>query len=85
MVAAFAAQCLFTPAAIAVFNWFRASLREPGTAPIGPYDELPDKWKALKAELEARGEKVGLPSLEVYGHHCEDESKQETTILMKLE
>jgi hypothetical protein len=51
---------------------------------IGPYDQLPDKWKALKSELEARGETIGSPSLEVYGHHCEDESKQETTILIGL-
>jgi hypothetical protein len=41
---------------------------------IGPYHELPQKWQALKAELAARGESVTMPSLEGYGHSCEDES-----------
>jgi hypothetical protein len=52
---------------------------------IGPYEDLPNKWKALKAELDARGETIGSPSLEVYGHHCDDASKQETTILIGLQ
>lgn len=51
---------------------------------IGPYHELPKKWRALKAEISARGESTTMPSLEVYGHSCEDESKAETTILMGL-
>lgn len=51
---------------------------------VGPYQELPQKWKALKAELTARGEVITAPSLEVYGHHCGDPSKLETTILMGL-
>ena len=53
---------------------------------IGPYKELPQKWRSLKAELAARGEIVTMPSLEVYGHTCEgaDESKAETTILIGL-
>lgn len=51
---------------------------------VGPYHELPQKWQALSAELAARGESVTMPSLEVYGHSCEDESKAETTILMGL-
>ena len=51
---------------------------------VGPYDSLPQKWKALKAELLARGEIQGFPSLEVYGHHCDDPSKAETTILIGL-
>jgi len=53
---------------------------------IGPYQELPQKWKALKAELSARGESVMMPSLEIYGHSCEgdDGSKAETTILLGL-
>jgi len=53
---------------------------------IGPYQELPQKWKALKTELAARGETIAFPSLEVYGHSCEgeDESQAETTILMGL-
>jgi predicted transcriptional regulator YdeE len=51
---------------------------------IGPYQELPQKWKELKAELVARGEVICSPSLEVYGHHCDDHSKLETTILIGL-
>jgi hypothetical protein len=52
---------------------------------VGPYQALPDKWKSLMAELVARGEKIGAPSLEVYGHHCGDPSKLETTILITVE
>jgi hypothetical protein len=51
---------------------------------VGPYQALPQKWKELKAELAARGEVIGSPSLEVYGHHCEEQSKLETTILICL-
>lgn len=52
---------------------------------LGPYQALPAKWAALKAELTARGDTIGSPSLEIYGHHCEDPSKLETTILIGLE
>ena len=51
---------------------------------IGPYQALPQKWKDLKTELDARGEIIGFPSLEVYGHACEDPTKAETTILIGL-
>ena len=51
---------------------------------IGPYQALPQKWKALKSEIAARGEIITFPSLEVYGHSCADPSKAETTILMGL-
>ncbi len=51
---------------------------------VGPYQALPQKWKDLKAELAARGEVIGSPSLEVYGHHCDDPAKLETTILIGL-
>jgi hypothetical protein len=51
---------------------------------IGPYQALPQKWTALKAELAARGETISSPSLEIYGHHSDDESKLETTILIGL-
>jgi hypothetical protein len=46
---------------------------------------LPQKWKELTAGLAARGKVVGSPSLEVYGHHCDDPSKLETTILIGLQ
>ncbi|MFN0052285.1 MAG: GyrI-like domain-containing protein [Planctomycetales bacterium] len=52
---------------------------------VGPYQALPQKWQALKAELAARGEVIGSPSLEVYGHHCDDSAKLETTILIGLQ
>lgn len=51
---------------------------------VGPYQELPKKWKDLQAELVARGEIIGSPSLEVYGHHHGDPAKLETTILIGL-
>jgi len=52
---------------------------------VGPYQALPQKWKELKAELAVRGEVVGSPSLEIYGHHCDELSKLETTILIGLQ
>jgi hypothetical protein len=52
---------------------------------VGPYQALPQKWTALKAVLAARGEVIGSTSLEVYGHHCDDPSKLETTILIGLQ
>ena len=51
---------------------------------IGPYQALPQKWKDLMADLAVRGEIIGSPSLEVYGHHCNEPSKLETTILIRL-
>ena len=51
---------------------------------VGPYQDLPQKWAALKAEVAARGEIIGSPSLEIYGHHCDDPAKLETTILIGL-
>lgn len=51
---------------------------------IGPYQLLPEKWNALKAEIAARGETMAGPALEIYGHHCEDASKLETVILIGL-
>lgn len=51
---------------------------------VGPYQGLPEKWRALKAELAARGEVMGAPSLEVYGHHDADPDNLETTILIGL-
>ena len=51
---------------------------------VGPYQALPAKWASLKSELRRRGETICSPSLEIYGHHCDDPSKQETTILIGL-
>ncbi len=52
---------------------------------VEPYQTLPQKWKDLKAELATRGEVIGSPSLEIYGHHCDEPSKLETTILIGLQ
>ena len=52
---------------------------------VGPYQALPQKWKELKAELAVRGEVIGSPSLEIYGHHCDEPSQLETTILIGLQ
>ena len=51
---------------------------------IGPYEKLPSKWAALKAGLRQSGEATDSYALEIYGHHCDDESKLETTILIGL-
>lgn len=51
---------------------------------VGPYQALPQKWKELKEELAARGETISLPSLEIYGHHCDGPAEPETTILLGL-
>lgn len=51
---------------------------------VGPYQALPQKWTDLKAEFAARGEVIGSPSLEIYGHHCDDPTRLETTILIGL-
>jgi predicted transcriptional regulator YdeE len=53
---------------------------------VGLYQELPQKWQAVKSELASRGERITMPSLEVYGHSCEqaDPSLAETTILIGL-
>lgn len=52
---------------------------------VGPYQALPQKWQDLKAELAVRGEVIGSPSLEIYGHHCDEPSRLETTILIGLQ
>ena len=52
---------------------------------VGPYQALPQKWADLKAELAARGEIIGSPSLEIYGHHCDAPAELETTILISLD
>jgi hypothetical protein len=52
---------------------------------VGPYQALPQKWKELKAELAARGEVIGSPSLEIYGHPCDEPTRLETAILIGLQ
>ena len=64
--------------------WTAAEARRSAYVHVGPYQALPQKWADLKGELAARGEAIGSPSLEVYGHHCDDPAKLETTILIGL-
>jgi hypothetical protein len=49
---------------------------------VGPYTKLPDVWAELKKRLGEFGGHAGLPSVEIYGHWTQDESKLETTILI---
>jgi len=53
---------------------------------VGPYHDLPQKWQAIKAQLQARGQTVTMPSLEVYGHipQGNDDSQPQTSILIGL-
>lgn len=51
---------------------------------VGPYQALPEKWQALKRKFASCGEIAGSSGLEIYGHHCEDPTKLETTILIGL-
>jgi len=52
---------------------------------VGPYQALPDTWQTLKNELAVLGEQIAPPSLEIYGHPCNDPAQLETTILIGLE
>ncbi|PQO44237.1 hypothetical protein [Blastopirellula marina] len=51
---------------------------------VGPYQALPAKWQALKQRIADRGDVIGPKSLEIYGHHCDDPARMETTILIGL-
>jgi|SRR5579872_3963730 len=48
---------------------------------IGPYDKIKDAFPKVKAEMDKRGIKHGLPYLEIYGHWTEDSSRLETELL----
>lgn len=51
---------------------------------VGAYQALSLKWRDFRAELASLGERVSLPSLEIYGHHCDAPSLLETTLLIGL-
>lgn len=51
---------------------------------VGPYQALPQKWRDLTALLATQNKQVQLPSLEIYGHHCDESTQPETTILLGL-
>jgi len=52
---------------------------------IGPYSLLGAAHSSIQSTLKASGESYMLPTLEIYGHWNEDESKLETEILYTLQ
>jgi hypothetical protein len=51
---------------------------------IGPYHLIPATGVAMTKALEVRGERMGRPMVEVYGHWTNDESKLETETFVEL-
>lgn len=51
---------------------------------IGPYNQLDNTHKHIRSAIQARGEQHEAPTLEVYGHGHEDETKLETEIFYNL-
>ncbi|MEP1209824.1 MAG: GyrI-like domain-containing protein [Rhizobiaceae bacterium] len=51
---------------------------------IGPYSELGGTHQAIHAEIEKRGMSATRPTVEIYGHWQEDESKLITDVLIPL-
>lgn len=49
---------------------------------IGPYNRIKETGKAMTAQLIQQGFEVVLPSIEIYGHWTNDETKLETELLM---
>ena len=52
---------------------------------IGPYWKLKEANEAVKEEIKKRGLNCHHPSLEIYVHMVEDESKLETEILYSID
>lgn len=52
---------------------------------IGPWRELGNVYDKIQDELKQKGLKSRCPSLEIYGHGTDDESKQETEIFITIE
>ncbi|MBS4197555.1 GyrI-like domain-containing protein [Lederbergia citri] len=51
---------------------------------IGPYSELDKTYGKIKSLIETYGEHHQPPSMEIYGHWNEDESKLETEIIFNI-
>ncbi|MCR2821139.1 GyrI-like domain-containing protein [Lederbergia panacisoli] len=51
---------------------------------IGPYSELDKSYKEIQSAIETSGEHHQFPTMEIYGHWNEDESKLETEIIYNL-
>jgi len=51
---------------------------------IGPYHLIKQSVQNMTDELNGNGYETALPYIEIYGHHTNDETKQETGLLMSL-
>ena len=51
---------------------------------IGPYELLLEVNEKMRQELQRRGLKYGMPSLELYSDHGPDEKKPETEIIYPI-
>ncbi|MBS4198383.1 GyrI-like domain-containing protein [Bacillus sp. FJAT-49732] len=51
---------------------------------IGPYSELDKSYRKIESIIETSGEHHQPPSMEIYGHWNEDESKLETEIIFNI-
>lgn len=51
---------------------------------VGPYDRLGAVHQAMIDEIAARGLRPVRPSLDIFGHWTDDESKLETEVLIAL-
>ena len=49
---------------------------------IGPYNLIKQAGQNMRDELKNMGLEASLPYIEIYGHHTNDESRQETELLM---
>ena len=54
------------------------------TKHIGPYHLIKQSVQNMTKELRDKGYTTALPYIEIYGHWTNDETKQETTLLMSL-
>ena len=52
---------------------------------IGPYDKIPASGKKMKQELSAKGYRIIMPYIEMYGHATPDPGQSETELLMALD
>lgn len=50
----------------------------------GPYEQIPEVYRAVQAELGRLGQRSVLPWLEIYGHWNDDPQKLVTEILMSV-
>jgi hypothetical protein len=51
---------------------------------VGSYNLIKKAGQAMTDEIKKRGFEADLPYIEIYGHWTNDESKQETELLMSL-